>query len=202
MTSSERFATGSFALASRSLHIGSEVPNFVYGKDWLGTVRVRGESADPRRPLFIGIGRLRDVDAYLARVAHADVVDIQSGPFLRFRASYRPRPGGGAPALAPVRARFWAAMASGSGTQTLSRRVKSGTWSVVVMRPDGTRGVAADLAVGAKLPALLWVSLGLLLFGLIILAGGVALIYFGAREPRTPLQQQSSSRTNASLVTK
>ena len=180
MTSSERFATGSYALATRSLEISTEVPSFLYGQSWLGTVRVRGHSANPARPLFIGIARRRDVVAYLARVAHADVVDIQSSPF---RASYRPR-AGGAPAVPPVRARFWAASVSGPGTQILSWHVKSGTWSVVVMRPDGSRGVVADVGVGAKLPALVWVSLGLLLFGLVVLGGGAALIYFGAREPR------------------
>jgi hypothetical protein len=30
------------------------------------------------------------------------------------------------------------------------------------MRPDGSRGVSADLAAGAKLPALLWASIVLL----------------------------------------
>jgi hypothetical protein len=52
------------------------------------------------------------------------------------------------------------------------------------MRPDGSRGVSADLAAGAKLPALLWVSIGLLVFGLLTLGGAVALVYFGARRPR------------------
>ena len=189
MTSSERFATASYALATRSLDVSTEVPSFLYGESWLGTVRVRGESADPRRPVFIGIARRGDVATYLAGVAHTDVVDIQSDPF---RATYRPRPGG-APAVPPVRARFWTASVSGTGTQTLSWHVKSGTWSVVVMRPDGSRGVAADVGVGAKLPALVWVSLGLLVFGLIVLGGGAALIYFGGREPRP----RGASPTNA-----
>jgi hypothetical protein len=85
----------------------------------------------------------------------------------------------------------------GSGTQTLSWHVKSGTWSVVVMRPDGSRGVAADVGVGAKLPALVWVSLGLLVFGLVLLGGGAALIYFGGREPPAPRSSGSELSTSA-----
>jgi hypothetical protein len=50
------------------------------------------------------------------------------------------------------------------------------------MRPDGSLGVSADLAAGAKLPALLWASIGLLVLGLLTLGGAGALIYFGARE--------------------
>ncbi|HEX6460598.1 MAG TPA: DUF4389 domain-containing protein [Thermoleophilaceae bacterium] len=184
MTNTHQFATPSYAMATRSLHISSEVPSFLYGQSWLGTVRVRGESLNPSRPLFIGIARRSDVQAYLARVAHADVIDVQEHPF---KASYRPQPGG-APAVPPERARFWVASVSGPGKQVLSWHVKSGSWSVVVMRPGGTRGVAADMAVGAKAPALLGVSLGLLGLGLIFLAGGAALIYFGGREPRKELQ--------------
>ena len=189
MTSSERFATGSYALATRTLHISSDVPSFLYGRDWLGNVRIRGESANPTRPLFIGIARKDDVDRYLAGVAHSEVVDVNANPFgTRYRPSYRARPGG-KPATSPDRARFWVARVAGRGTQTLTWSVKQGRWAVVVMRPDGSRGVFVDLAAGAKLPALLWASIGLLVFGLLILGGAAALIYLGAREPRAPAQR-------------
>ncbi len=186
MTSSERFGTGSYALATRTLDISSDVPSFLYGRDWLGDVRIRGESANPNRPLFIGIARKDDVDRYLAGVAHTEVVDVNANPFgTTYQPSYRARPGG-KPATPPGRARFWVARVAGRGSQALTWSVKQGQWSVVVMRPDGSRGVSADLAAGAKLPALLWASIGLLVFGLLTLAGAVALIYFGARERRAP----------------
>jgi hypothetical protein len=103
MTSSERFTTGGYALATRTLHISSDVPSFLYGRDWLGDVRVRGESADPARPLFIGIAAKADVDRYLAGVAHSDVTDVNANPFgTTYRPSYRARPGG-KPAIAPTR---------------------------------------------------------------------------------------------------
>lgn len=186
MTSSERFTTGSYALATRTLHISSDVPSFLYGRDWLGKVRIRGESANPGRPLFIGIARKTDVDRYLAGVAHADVVDVSGSTFgSSYRPSYRARPGG-KPATPPQRATFWVARAAGRGSQALTWSVKSGRWAVVVMRPDGSRGVSADLAAGAKLPALLWASIGLLVVGMLTLGGAAALIYFGARQARAP----------------
>jgi hypothetical protein len=189
MTSSERFRTASYALATRTLHVSSDIPSFLYGRDWLGNVRIRGESANPDRPLFIGIARKEDVDRYLARVAHADVVDVSGGPFgTSYRPSYRARPGG-KPATPPERAGLWVARVAGRGSQALTWSVKSGRWAVVVMRPDGSRGVSADLAAGAKLPALLWASIGLLGFGILILGGVAALIYFGARQPRAPALQ-------------
>ena len=186
MTSSERFATGSYALATRTLRISSDVPGFLYGRDWLGNVRIRGESADPIRPLFIGIARKDDVDRYLAGVAHSEVVDVNANPLgTSYRPSYLTRLGG-KPATPPDRARFWVARVAGRGSQALTWSVKQGRWAVVVMRPDGSRGVSADLAAGAKLPALLWASIGLLVVGMLILGGAAALIYFGARERRAP----------------
>jgi len=186
MTSSERFGTGSYALATRTLHISSEVPSFLYGRDWLGDVRIRGESADPNRSLFIGIARKDDVDRYLAGVAHSEVVDVNANPFgTTYQPSYRAVPGG-KPVSPPERARFWVARVTGRGSQALTWSVKQGRWAVVVMRPDGSRGVSADLAAGAKLPALLWASIGLLVFGLLALGGAAALIYFGTRQPRAP----------------
>ena len=184
MTSSERFTSAGYALATRTLHISSEVPSFLYGRDWLGDVRIRGESTTAARPLFIGIGRKADVDRYLAGVAHSEVVDVSGGPFGNgYDPSYRAR-SGRRPATPPGRERFWVASVAGRGTQALTWSVKSGQWAVVVMRPDGSRGVSADLAAGAKLPALLWVSIVLLVVGIAILGGAAALIFFGAREPR------------------
>lgn len=188
MTSSERFSTGSYALATNSLDISSDVPSFLYGRDWLGDVRIRGKSANPGRALFIGIAHKEDVDRFLAGVAHSEVVDVNGNPFgPTYRPSYRPVPGGKA-ATPPTRATFWVARVAGRGSQSLTWSVKQGRWAVVVMRPDGSRGVLADLAAGAKLPALLWVSIVVLLLGLLILGGGAALIYFvGGRETRAPV---------------
>ena len=173
------------------------MPSFLYGRDWLGDVRIRGESANPNLPLFIGIARKDDVDRYLAGVAHSEVVDVNANPFgTTYRPSYRQRPGG-KPAIPPDRATFWVARVAGRGSQSLTWSVKQGRWAVVVMRPDGSRGVSADLAAGAKLPALLWASIGLLVFGILILGGAAALIYFGLREPRVPATPASGEGLTA-----
>jgi hypothetical protein len=186
MTSSERFATSGYALAARTLDVNSNVPSFLYGRDWLGDVRIRGHSANRARPLFIGIGPKDDVDRYLAGVAHSDVVDISANPFgSSYKPTYRPQRGR-APATPPDRAGFWVAHVAGHGGQTLTWSVRQGRWAVVVMRPDGSREVSADLAAGAQLPALLWVSIGVILIGMLLGGGAATLIYFALRERRAP----------------
>jgi hypothetical protein len=57
--------------------------------------------------------------------------------------------------------------------------LRSGKWSIVVMNADGSRNVAATLGVGVKVPAALWVGIGLSLFGATLIAAAV--LMFGAR---------------------
>jgi hypothetical protein len=113
-------------------------------------------------------------------------VGVNATPFgTSYRPSYRGA-GWRQARESPGRARFWVASVDGRGSQALNWSVKQGRWAVVVMRPGGSPGVSADLAAGAKLPALLWASIGVLVLGLLTLGGAAALIYFGAHDRSAP----------------
>jgi hypothetical protein len=146
---------------------------------WFGKVRIRGESPTGKT-LFIGIGPEAAVAKYLGSVAHANVQDIDFDPF---RVTYLPITGG-APQAPPTQQHFWAASASGVGTQTVTWKVRDGDWSVVLMNADGSRGVAANVDLGAKLSFLLWVAIGSLIGGVLVVAGSSALIVLAARTPQ------------------
>jgi len=162
-TPTERFATPTYALTRTR------------------KIRIRGESAD-EKTLFIGIGPQADVARYLGTVAHANVQDVDFDPF---RVTYLPI-SGGAPEGPPTEQGFWAASASGVGTQTLTWKVRDGDWSVVLMNADGSRGVDADVDLGAKMSFLLWVAIGLLIGGVLVVGGSTALVVLAARRPRPP----------------
>ena len=142
---------------------------------WFCKVRIRGESAGGKT-IFIGVRTEAKVARYLGSVAHANVEDIDFDPF---RVTYLPITGG-----APQGRRQ--SSASGPpplpvGTQTLTWKVREGDWSVVLMNADGSRGVAADIDLGAKLSFLVWVAIGLLLGGVLVVGGSTALIVLAAR---------------------
>ncbi len=160
--------------------------DWIWNDNWLGKVRIRAEGASAKS-LFIGIGPEPAVAGYLGRgylgrVAHADVEDIEIDPF---RVTYR-QVAGAAPGRPPTAQNFWAASASGPGSQTVTWKVRDGDWSVVLMNADGSRGVAADVDLGAKLSFLLWVAIGVLVGGVLLLGGGVALIVLAARRGPPP----------------
>jgi hypothetical protein len=181
-TPTERLQTATFALASTGLDIAHpRGPDFATNPDRFGHVKVEATSLAGRR-LFVGIGPEDAVDRYLRRVAHDEVTSLDFHPF---RATYE-RSGGGAPRTRPDAQRFWAARVQGSPNETLRWDVASGDWSVVVMNADASRGVDVDVAVGARLAFLIWVAVGLLIAGAVVVAVAVLLIYLALRTPRAP----------------
>ena len=177
-TPTERFERDSYAIVSDNIDFFEAET----GSDWiisegiLGDVRLRGANVDDG-DVFVGIGPTSDVESYLADVEHDEVTDLGFDPF---SADYRRLPGG-EPAGPPTEQTFWAASASGSGTQSAVWEPESGDWTLVVMNADGSRDVAVELSVGAEADFLLWLAIGLLVAGVLLLGGGATMIVFGAR---------------------
>ncbi len=130
------------------------------------------------QPVFVGIAPAADVDAYLDGAAHDELADVGGGsPTYRHVA-------GGTSIAAPTEQSFWTETATGTGTVQLDWRVRSGTWSAVLMNADGSPGVAADIEVGTKADVVIPLGLTLLGVGVVLLAVGVVLIVVGATGAR------------------
>jgi hypothetical protein len=170
-TSTERIATSTHAVATDDLDVDG-VPGA------LGKIRVNVSSANGK-PVFAGIARTRDVDAYLLGSAHTTLTDIDVDPF---EPSYEDSFGTGTPAR-PADQRFWAATSDGS--KPLDWKVKDGTWSVVVMNADGSPDVDTRVSAGASLPWLDEVELAAWIAAAFFLALGGGLLAAGlSRRPR------------------
>jgi hypothetical protein len=169
MSSSERYSTGTYAMMSGQVDL--------YGPGWtpnglIGTVKLRSDSA---RPVFVGIGPASEVERYLANVPRIELRDLGDVS--------RERIGGTAAPARPQAQSFWVARTTGSGDQAVRWKARDGDWRAVVMAADGSRGVDADLSVGATFPDLDWLAGGLLAGGAVLLLVGGTLIYLGARRP-------------------
>lgn len=142
----------------------------------LGKLRLKVSGRDGK-PVFAGVARTRDVDAYLRGSAHATMTDVDFSPF---DPTYRTTPGDGRPAR-PGAEDIWTASTEGTGTKTLDWKIKDGRWSLVVMNADASTGVDANVSAGAKLPFLDDLELGAWIAAAILLALGGGLIAGGVR---------------------
>ena len=177
-TDAEPLSTATAALVSDDLDVDLGGADRLFDDGRLGSVRVTATgTAD--EPVFVGIARSGDVDAYLGDVARDVVTDFEVDPFsvTTSRRAGEPR------AAAPAAQGFWAASAHGAGTQSMTWPAEDGDWSVVVMNANGSPGVSTDVSVGAKIGSLLWIGIGLLAVGAVVGVGGGALLRSGAKAP-------------------
>jgi hypothetical protein len=170
------FSTSGAALATVSTELGSAGVGWLYAPGLLDEVRIRVTPTSASPPLFVGIGPSTDVDRYLAGVNHAVITEF-------WEEKTEPA-AGGAPAATPGTQDFWVASSAGAGAQTLEWDPTDGSWTVVVMNADGRPGINVGADLGARLPAMLWISLGVLIAGAVFLAGGGLLIAGAIRARR------------------
>ena len=171
-TPSQRFESSSYAITTSDLEVGAGAPGFLLEADRYGTIRLE-TIAKGGKPLFVGVARTRDVDAYLKGSAHSELSDIDYAPF---RARYDQHEGARPPGP-PADRRIWAAR----GEHALTWDVRSGDWSIVVMNADGSRGVAAAVSAGARVPYIAEIAYVTLGVGLLFVIATTALTMYGTR---------------------
>jgi Domain of unknown function (DUF4389) len=179
-TTIDRLVTTTVAITAEDIDLDADTGDVDRVLDALDVdVRLRVTSAAGNVPVFVGIGPETEVDRYLGAAAHDEIVDLDGrAPRYRTRA-------GGVELAPPTDQSFWAASASGLGTQQLDWEATSGQWAVVVMNADGRPGVSVDVNVGAKAGFVLTLALILLGIGAVLGVGAVVLIVVGATGSRS-----------------
>jgi hypothetical protein len=167
-TGVHHFTVSGSALATEHTDLGSAGVEWLYAPGLLDKVRIRVTPASPDSPLFVGIGRSADVDRYLAGVNHTVISD--------FRGDKAETVSGSADVSAPGEQGFWVASSTGTGPRTVVWKPAGGTWTVVAMNANGRPGVDIEADVGARVPALVWVAIGLLAAGVVFMTGAGLLI--------------------------
>jgi len=164
-TSTATYSTSGYALASDPVDLRGTW-------SWLGRlvgqVRIRATSAEPSRPLFVGIAAAGDAERYLAGVSHTTVAAFGD----RAATDYL----GTAVPAAPASAVHWVAQAQGTGRLTLTWTVTDGDWMVVVMNSGASPGVTVRADAGVSSPALPWLAGELLAAGVLLGVAAAALI--------------------------
>lgn len=179
-TGTHRFDSSTRALVSESAEIEDAEP----GLNAFGDVRVRirAQSSDPARAVFVGIAPSADVERYLEGVEHDVITDIQFGDF---GLDKELQPGSRVPED-PADQTFWSASQTGPGKQEVDWDIEGGDFRAVIMNADASRGVDVRGSFGVKIPYALAIGIALLTAGLIVLAIGIVIIVLAARSATKP----------------
>jgi hypothetical protein len=169
LTSTHTIATTGHAITSDQIDFWTAT-GWVTPADVLGTIRIRATATNPAAAVFIGIAPTSAVDSYLTGVNRQVVTGWSP-----FSTHYRHQ-AGVPPKTAPVNARIWTAHVSGPGTQTLTWRPTAGTWTIVIMHPNGSAGLSVTADMGATIPDLAWLAVALFAVGVLLLGAAVPLI--------------------------
>jgi len=169
-----QFSTSGSAITTKSTHLGSAGTDWLYAPGLLGKVRIRVTPTGSGSPVFVGIGPSDAVDSYLAGVGHTVINDYWSDKVETLG-------GGDRPATVPSAQQFWVASTTGTGRRTLVWKPTDGSWTVVVMNANGHAGINVKADLGARLSALPWIAVGLVVAGAVFMTGGVLLVLGAVR---------------------
>nr|MCW2728601.1 transrane protein [Aeromicrobium sp.] len=189
MTPDMTFRSDSYALTSEAIDLGTGDLGRWAPDDVFGDARLVVSPNDDGPLLFVGVAPTDRVESYLDGVARSTLLTVERVDGQN-EATYRESSGGPPPAE-PGRQSFWTDSAEGRGAQTISFPIESGSWTVVVMRTDGSRGVSADVQAGATLPILGWVVAVLLVGAGLFLLLGLALVITAVRSSRRARRDRS-----------
>ena len=167
-TETEKLKSRGYAITTEEVDLSEGEAGFDV-EDLAATVRLEA-TGETGKPVFIGIADRDDVERYLAGVAYSEVTDFDDDG----EPEYDPNLGRVPPPAPPADRDFWEARSEGTGTQRIEWELESGNWTAVAMNADASRGVAVEVDAGAKVSWLIWVGLGLAIFGLLV--AGVALL--------------------------
>jgi hypothetical protein len=162
------------------------------------TLRLSAAPVQGTAGVFVGVGRAGDVDRYLAGVATERVTDLNVDPY----SITGIRHSGRLNAAPPTTQRFWVAEASSTRTAAeINWKIRDGEYRVVVMSTNGRGGLASTSAIGITIPNIAIYAVAGLLLGLVVAAGGTALLIRATRQPRTRANASSPTASAAAAPT-
>lgn len=157
------------------------------------SVRVDVRAADPNTPVFVGVGRAGDVEAYLGQAARAEITGVRGSDAVVSRS------GGDTALPAPGGVDVWALSATGRGSASLIWPQAPGRWRVLAAT-DGSAPPSAVVLTwqrdrgSSAVPVLFAVG------GLLLVLGLVAFRFTRPGTPAVRGARRSRGRDTADLT--
>jgi len=152
--------------------------------DWsrLVSMRLTAANTQAKKGVFIGIADAEDIAGYLAGVSRDEITKLNFSRRRGKQVEYRRFPGAVLPSD-PASQDFWVASAHGPGAQTLTWTIEQGSFVLVLMNEDTSSGIDTEVRLGAKVPLVRGIAIGLLVGGIVFLFVAVFMIVMSVRKP-------------------
>ncbi len=146
--------------------------------DWPNLVKIKVSVTNQKEEnLFVGILTESKLKEYLGTVTYDEIRELRiNHPFSDPKIAYTRHTGSSEP-KPPASQDIWSESASGDVTEGLTWGVEEGSYSVVVMNEDGSRGLDVVGSVGVKVPIIFGLGIGLLAGGIVLVIFAFLLIY-------------------------
>ena len=195
----ESLESDSYAIVLKDVELGMDEDYRQFGlrigPDEFVVLTLTGQSNDPSKDFFIGLAEESAAAEYLDDVEYDELVgsEWELSPFQTtyYDIDYDRNPGTGTPEDA-VSQNFWEIAEHGDGSRSLEWEVEPGSYWIVLMNEDVSRGIDAEVELNIRIPDLLGLIAIIFIVGGAAFAGiGGILIYFGTRPLAPPVTSAS-----------
>ena len=160
----------------------------------IATIRILLSSPDT---YFVGVGKTADVNTYLSGVTYSQIKSIDWVNGIEYNTTtVNPTSTNDLIGKAPASQSFWDA--SATGNQVLEWVPKAGSWTVVIMKANGSAGVNVGVQAGAKVPVLNVIATFFVVFGIMFVVLALVLFIVAAtvnRKKIVTVQQYAPTRS-------
>ncbi len=168
-----------------NININVNNSNSVYQPDLSNIVQIR-MALKSNQAYFIGVGPTSDVENYLSTVPYAKITDFNWNTGLQVSSILtNPTATGNLTNNVPANHTFWSA--TGSSNQFLNWIPKSGSWTFVVMKANGAKGIDVGIQAGAKVPILSAIAIFLVIFGIMFIVLAIVMFILVARSNKAKI---------------
>ncbi|MBS3813561.1 hypothetical protein KGY64_07025 [Candidatus Bipolaricaulota bacterium] len=166
--------------------------------DWPNLVKVKVAVNNKNdKNVYIGIVKESDLRGYLGTVSYDEIRELRiNHPFSDPKITYTRHTGSSTPGP-PTSIDIWTASAYGDPSGELTWGVEEGSYSVVVMNQDGSRGIDMAGTIGVKVPMIFEIGVGLLAAGAIFIIFAFLIVYTAASSRKVVVSSEPS-RSNSS----
>ena len=136
---------------------------------------------------FVGIAQTSQVIQYLQNVPYSEIQKLDWVNGISYKTQVNQNSNATLASTPPENQTAFTWDASAVGNQGLDWTPKAGSWTIVIMKADGTKGIDVGIKAGAKIPVLGAIATFLIIFGVMFIVLAIVMFIIVAKTNKTKI---------------